>query len=100
VKLRPAGELTVYRLVQEALTNITKYAKAKNVVVRVGSVDGVVQVSVRDDGVGFDTARPRSSAHGLLGMRYRLETEGGELELESAPGAGTVVRAHLPESTA
>ncbi|HEY9238946.1 MAG TPA: CHASE3 domain-containing protein, partial [Burkholderiaceae bacterium] len=91
VRLRPAGELTVYRLVQEALTNITKYAKAKNVVVRVGTVDGEVQISVRDDGVGFDTEQPRSSAHGLLGMRYRLETEGGELSLESTPGAGTVV---------
>jgi signal transduction histidine kinase len=66
--------------------------------VRVGSVDGEVEVSVRDDGVGFDTALPRSSAHGLLGMRYRLETEGGQLTLDSAPGRGTVVRARLPES--
>ena len=98
VRLRPAGELTVYRLVQEALTNISKYAKATKVEVQVVTIDGEVQVSVRDNGIGFDTAQPRSSAHGLLGMRYRLETEGGELTLESARGNGTVVRARLPES--
>jgi len=98
VRLRPAGELTVYRLVQEALTNITKYAKATKVQVRVSSVDGRVSVSVRDNGIGFDTALPRSSAHGLLGMRYRLETEGGRLAMRSAPGQGTLIQADLPES--
>ena len=99
VQLRPAGELTVYRLVQEALTNITKYAKATAVEVRLSSVDGQVHVSVRDNGVGFDMAAPRSSAHGLLGMRYRLETEGGQMVMSSAPGKGTLIRAELPESS-
>ena len=99
VQLRPAGELTVYRLVQEALTNITKYAKATAVQVRLSSVDGQVHVSVRDNGVGFDMAAPRSSAHGLLGMRYRLETEGGQMVMSSAPGKGTLIRAELPESS-
>ena len=98
VKLRPAGELTVYRLVQEALTNITKYAKASRVEVRLSSVDGTVHVSVRDNGAGFDIGAPRGSAHGLLGMRYRLETEGGALEMQSSPGQGTLIRAALPES--
>ena len=100
VQLRPAGELTVYRLVQEALTNIAKYARATEVQVRLISADGQVRVTVRDNGVGFDMAAPRSSAHGLLGMRYRLETEGGELRLKSAPGEGTLVQADLPESRA
>ncbi|MEO8805374.1 MAG: CHASE3 domain-containing protein [Burkholderiaceae bacterium] len=99
VTLRPSGELTVYRLVQEALTNITKYAKATEVQVRLASDEGVVQVSVRDNGIGFDVDAPRSSAHGLLGMRYRLESEGGTLLLKSTPGQGTRVEAHLPEST-
>ena len=99
VQLRPAGELTVYRLVQEALTNITKYAKATAVEVRLSSVDGQVHVLVRDNGVGFDMAAPRSSAHGLLGMRYRLETEGGQMVMSSAPGKGTLIRAELPESS-
>jgi signal transduction histidine kinase len=98
VRLRPAGELTVYRLVQEALTNITKYAQATAVSVRLSSADGQVHVSVRDNGVGFDTTAPRTSAHGLLGMRYRLETEGGQMTMESTPGQGTLIRADLPES--
>lgn len=99
VQLRPAGELTVYRLVQEALTNITKYAKATQVEVRLSSIDGQVHVSVRDNGVGFDMRAPRNSAHGLLGMRYRLETEGGQMTLTSTPGKGTLIRAELPESS-
>ncbi|MDP9045423.1 MAG: CHASE3 domain-containing protein [Pseudomonadota bacterium] len=98
VRLPPAGELTVYRLVQEALTNVSKYARATDVRVRVYAEDGQVRVSVRDNGVGFDLDSPRSSAHGLLGMRYRLESEGGRLSIESSPGAGTLVRAVLPES--
>ncbi|MEP7099337.1 MAG: CHASE3 domain-containing protein [Burkholderiales bacterium] len=99
VQLRPAGELTVYRLVQEALTNITKYARATEVEVRLASTDGQVQVSVRDNGIGFDTGASRTSAHGLLGMRYRLETEGGQLVMQSKPGQGTLIRADLPESS-
>jgi len=100
VRLRPSGELTVYRLVQEALTNISKYAKARHVTVRLGSQSGVVHISVHDDGVGFDTQQPSTSAHGLLGMRYRLETENGRMVLESAPGRGTTIEAELPESAA
>ena len=99
VALRPSGELTVYRFVQEALTNVSKYAKATEVQVRLASDEGRVQVSVRDNGVGFDVEAPRSSAHGLLGMRYRLETEGGTLLLKSASGQGSAIEAHLPESS-
>ena len=100
VQLRPSGELTVYRLVQEALTNITKYAKASRVQVRLASEGGIARVSVRDNGVGFDTRAPRSSAHGLLGMRYRLESEKGRMVLSSTPGQGTIIEAELPESAA
>ena len=99
VTLRASAELTVYRLVQEALTNISKYAKATEVRVRLASEEGQVQVSVRDNGIGFDVEAPRSSAHGLLGMRYRLETEGGTLLLKSAAGQGTLIEAHLPEGS-
>ena len=100
VRLRPSGELTVYRLVQEALTNISKYACASLVEVKLASNHGQVLVSVHDNGVGFDVGAPRTSAHGLLGMRYRLETEGGRLILNSSPGVGTVIEAHLPEDSA
>ena len=100
VTLRPSGELTVYRLVQEALTNITKYARASSVQVRLQTTDGTVRVSVRDNGVGFDVNVPRTSAHGLLGMRYRLEAEGGRMTLSSTPGKGTSIEAQMPESRA
>jgi signal transduction histidine kinase len=96
VQLKPSSELTVYRLVQEALTNITKYAQARNVAVRVTDAGDKAEVSVKDDGIGFDTRVARPSSHGLLGMRYRVEAEGGEMHLESTPGEGTLIRASLP----
>ncbi|HUG26234.1 CHASE3 domain-containing protein [Piscinibacter sp.] len=99
VKLRPAAELTVYRLVQEAFTNIAKYAQAKRVDVTLAARDGAAEISVRDDGVGFDATQRRSSSHGLLGMRYRVEAEGGSFTLDSAPGQGTRIRAVLPMSS-
>lgn len=96
VPLKPADELTAYRLVQEAFTNIAKHARASRVDLALEQRDGVVEVSVRDNGTGFDTARRPTSAHGLLGMRYRVEAAGGELRIASAPGLGTQVLAHLP----
>ena len=98
VTLQPSSELMVYRLVQEAFTNIAKYAQAKRIEVKLWAQEGQVHVSVRDDGVGFDTGVPRTSAHGLLGMRYRVEAEGGVMTLNSAPGRGTEVHARLPQA--
>ena len=98
VQLRPSAELTVYRLVQEALTNISKYAQASEVQIRLSADEGRVLVTVRDNGIGFDVDAPQLSAHGLLGMRYRLETDGGTLLLKSSAAGGTVIEAHLPES--
>jgi signal transduction histidine kinase len=66
--------------------------------VSLASENGEVRVAVKDDGVGFDTESGPVSAHGLLGMRYRLETEGGRLTVKSKPGEGTLIEAHLPES--
>ena len=80
------------------MTNAAKYAKATRVQVRLYAEHGVAHVCVRDDGVGFDTDTPRNRAHGLLGMRYRLESEGGHLALTSRPGAGTAIEASIPES--
>lgn len=96
VALKPAVELTVYRLVQEAFTNIAKHAQARHVEVRLAAEDGMARISVCDDGVGFDTRARRATAHGLLGMRYRVEAEGGKFWLESAPGEGTRIHASLP----
>ena len=103
VRLAPPAELTVYRLVQEAFTNIAKYARATEVTVTLARQDGMAEIAVGDNGVGFDTSSHPTTAHGLLGMRYRVEAEGGKLKLDSTPGKGTRISARLPalpESTA
>ena len=96
VALEATAELMVFRLVQEGLTNITKYASASHVWVSLTTREGQVEISVRDDGLGFDTSVPSKSAYGLMGMRFRVMAEGGSLTLESAPGKGTLIRATLP----
>jgi len=97
VTVSAAAQLTIYRLVQEALTNVVKYAKANEVVVSLQpSPAGGATVAVRDNGVGFDVGAPRLARHGLIGMRYRVEADGGTMRLESAPGAGTLIEATLP----
>lgn len=96
VSLRPECELTVYRLVQEALTNIAKYAKAHRIHIVLGVRDGMATIEVSDDGVGFEPAHIETAGNGLLGMRYRVEAEGGGLRVRSAPGAGTSLKATLP----
>ena len=97
VEVSPAAQLTIYRLVQEALTNVVKYAKASEVVVTLQAPSGGgALVSVRDNGVGFDTDVPRLARHGLIGMRYRVEAEGGTMRLSSKPGEGTLIEATLP----
>lgn len=100
VPLSPNAELTVFRLVQEALTNTAKYAQATEVWVSLEDEEGQVRVQVRDNGKGFDTQAPRSARHGLLGMHYRVEAERGQLSIESAPGQGTRLTACLPLSPA
>jgi signal transduction histidine kinase len=98
VRLTPSGQLTVYRLVQEGLTNIGKYARASRVDVALEMRAGRAVVSVRDDGVGFDPNQSGNGSHGLLGMRYRIEAEGGRMHLTTAPGKGTLIEATLPEA--
>ena len=98
VKLRSGAELTVYRLVQEAVTNLSKYAKAQQVWVKLLSRNGMVVVSVRDDGVGFDPEALAGTSNGLVSMRFRIEAERGTLQVASAPGKGTTIEATLPES--
>jgi signal transduction histidine kinase len=99
VQLEATAELVIYRLMQEAITNISKYAKAPHVWLSLTTMDGQVQASVRDDGVGFDTTVPPRSAYGLVGMRYRVEAEGGALRVVSAPGLGTLIQVTLPQAT-
>jgi signal transduction histidine kinase len=98
VALAKAAELVVYRVMQEAINNISKYALAHHVWLSLGPCDSGVEATIRDDGVGFDTSRMPTSAYGLLGMRFRVEAEKGTLTMDAAPGQGTLIRVRLPPS--
>jgi signal transduction histidine kinase len=91
----PAIESTLYRLVQEALTNIVKHARAASVEISVVEDAGHIEVAVRDDGAGFDATAP-NEGFGLRGMRERASLVGGDLDVETAPGAGTTIHASIP----
>lgn len=96
VNCSPSVQLTIYRVVQEAFTNIAKYANARSVRVALVPLAGRAHITISDDGRGFDPARSRGTSHGLLGMHYRVEGEGGILQIDSAPGRGTRISAALP----
>ena len=100
VDLDANSELTIYRLVQEALTNIGKYAKANKVHVNLKNYVYHAEVSVTDDGVGFDPADLPQSSHGLVGMRHRVEASGGRLDVNSQPGRGSRVSGTIPRRSA
>lgn len=90
-------ETVLYRVVQEALTNVVRHADASSVSVVATTSPRQVQLVVEDDGVGFDPASLASADQvGLAGMEERLELLGGSLNVESAPGAGTTLYARIP----
>ena len=88
-------EESIYRLVQECLSNVVKHAGASTVQVSVRESAETVEVTVRDDGVGFDGASP-SQGFGLVGMRERVALINGSMEIETEPGEGTAVMLQLP----
>ena len=96
-RLETELETTIYRLVQEALTNVAKHAQAAHVAVQVTEDDGRAKVVIKDDGIGFSPQDPQSG-FGLAGMRERVSLAGGTLEVRSEPGSGTTIRASLPLS--
>jgi signal transduction histidine kinase len=102
-RLDPELESTIYRVLQEALTNVSRHAQATRALVRVVEREGRIEASVTDDGRGMpDAGRlgPRGDGleggFGMGGMRERAELVGGELEFAPAPGGGTVVRLTVP----
>jgi signal transduction histidine kinase len=88
-------ETAVYRVVQEALSNVAKHAQAEHVRVRVAREGDEILIEVADDGRGFDPQTP-SQGFGLVGMRERADLHGGVVGVESRPGEGTTVQARLP----
>jgi signal transduction histidine kinase len=95
-------DLTIFRIVQEALQNVRKHAQAPSARIVLTCQGGLLELTVADTGKGFDpattVARPGTGA-GLPGMRERAKLIGAELGVESAPGAGTTLRLALPLRT-
>jgi signal transduction histidine kinase len=89
-------ETTLYRVVQESLTNIVKHANAHNISVSIAPRGSTVAAVIEDDGAGFDQRAVSGESVGLLGMRERLSFVDGRLEIESRPGAGTTIVAEVP----
>jgi signal transduction histidine kinase len=95
-RLPPEVETALYRIVQEALTNIVKHARASSVSILLTRKESSASVVVEDDGAGFEPARTRDGGLGLVGMRERVGLLGGRLAIESRPGAGTTFVAEVP----
>jgi signal transduction histidine kinase len=101
IKLLPSTELTIFRIVQESLNNIAKYAKATRLEINLSCDMKMVSILIEDNGVGFDMIdihKVTYAKHGLLGIRYRVEAEKGTLKIESQPGKGTRLQAVFPFS--
>jgi signal transduction histidine kinase len=99
VRVPAVVEITLYRVAQEALTNVVKHASATGVSVILEKRDAHVQLIVEDDGVGFDPeavlARQQKGTLGLIGMRERVAVAGGTLNIESRMGGGTSIFVRL-----
>jgi PAS domain S-box-containing protein len=103
--LSPELAIACFRVVQEALTNVVRHAAARHVWIEVSQSDSVLELVVRDDGMGFDVAATQEQAArrgrlGLLGMAERVHLLGGSLDVESEPGRGTRIRAAFSLSEA
>jgi signal transduction histidine kinase len=100
-RFAPDLETTCFRIAQEALNNIVRYARAKYVVVELHQRDNVLQLTISDDGVGFDVGAARRSAAtggslGLVSMQERAVLVGGLIEFDSTPDRGTTIVVQLP----
>jgi len=97
----PTGiEVTLYRIAQEALTNVLRHAHASKVQVELSQDAGEVCMRIADDGQGFSphlsSAELREHHLGLIGMEERAAIAGGKLEIESTPGKGTIINVYIP----
>lgn len=98
---KPEIATAVFRIVQEALTNVARHAKATAAAVRLEERDGSLELAVEDDGVGINAKQIcGSKSLGIIGMRERVRPWGGAVRIDGSPGAGTVVRVTIPSAQA
>ncbi|QID19506.1 histidine kinase [Nitrogeniibacter mangrovi] len=95
IELPPDRALALYRIAQEALTNVRRHARATQVSLRLACTATGIELTVEDDGVGF-TPSAGAHHHGLAGMRHRMQMFAGRCDIASAPGAGTRIHACMP----
>jgi len=95
-RLTPEVELGLFRIAQEALNNVARHSEAAKVAVRMCFTDTDVQLSVSDDGVGFERGRAGDAALGMIGMTERASLVGGRLDVRTSPGRGTSVQTVVP----
>jgi signal transduction histidine kinase len=89
-------EVTAYRIIQEALTNVARYAEVDRVRVRLDLDDRRLQIEIEDRGKGFDLEHTEKSSFGVSGMQDRAYLVGGELSIHSSPGFGTQISCQIP----
>ncbi len=98
ISLPEEMSLALFRIVQEALTNIRKYAKARSVSISLVPAEGGIALVVEDDGIGFNIDSPTLARHGLAGMKHRVQMLAGRIQVISRPGAGTRIEVQVPLS--
>ena len=86
----------VYRILQEALTNSARHAEAKRVEIRVSSAEGILEATIRDDGIGLRDGWDKGRGLGLIGMEERARELGGAVHIRSQAGKGLMIRVNLP----
>jgi PAS domain S-box-containing protein len=88
--------IAAYRIIQEAMTNVSRYAKVDSVNVNIRVHEGMLIIDIKDKGVGFDPAQVEHTSTGITGMRERAVLLGGDFNIQSSPGAGVTITARIP----
>ena len=89
-------KISIYRILQESLTNVGRHSQAKNVHIRLQNAENQLILKIEDNGVGFDESKRKKKTLGLIGARERAESQGGTYRIESMPGQGTTVTVEIP----
>ena len=97
-RLEPLAENALFRIVQESLTNATRYSQSETVAVNLTQTDGHIRLEIQDKGIGFQPGKVQSDRFGLNGIRERASVLGGHAVIRSAPGFGTRITVELPSS--